>query len=177
MRQLILTTLLIFSLTLSYGQKVDIKAMVDSLQFIKADTFNCSATIYWRIVAQGKEAIPFLIDKLTDTTETNIKYHCKKTKLNVGEVSHFALTDIAYFPVFLVTKMQFDVIVLDETGRECWSFYDFLFINSNKPQYQKNLREWYAKEKAKYKAEKISIKKQTECQQQYGIHTYYRWKE
>jgi hypothetical protein len=175
MKKLISTTLLVFSLTLSFGQKVDIKALVDSLQFIKADTFNCKADIYWRIVAQGKEAIPFLIDKLTDTTQTNIKYHCKKTKLNVGEVAQFALTDIAYFPAFLVTKMQFDVVIIDETGQGCWSFYDFLFINSNKTRYQKNVREWYDKEKAKYQAEKISKKRQTECQKQFGIDTYYRW--
>jgi hypothetical protein len=175
MKKNISAILLLFSVTLSYGQKVDIKVLVDSLQFIKADTFNCKADIYWRIIAQGKEAIPFLIDKLTDTTQTNIKYHCKKTKLNVGEVAQFALTDIASFPAFLVTKMQFDVIILDETGQGCWSFYDFLFINSNKPRYQKNVREWYEKERGKYKEEKISTNKQTECQKKFGIDTYYRW--
>jgi hypothetical protein len=177
MKKIITTTLLIFSLTFSFGQKIDIKAMVDSLRFMKADTFNCSADIYWRIIAQGKNAIPFLIDKLTDTTQTNIKYHCKKIRLNVGEVAQFALTDIADFPAFLVTKIQFDLIIIDETGQGCWSFYDFLFINSNKPRYQKSVREWYDKEKTKYKAESISYNKQTECQKKYGIDTYYRWAE
>ncbi|MEO7486988.1 MAG: hypothetical protein ABIU77_07790, partial [Ferruginibacter sp.] len=120
---------------------------------------------------------PLLIDKLTDTTQTNIKYHCKKTNLNVGEVAQFALTEIANFPAFLVTKMQFDYIIIDEPGQGCWSFYDFLFINSNKPRYQKNVREWYDKEKGKYKAERIEKNKQTECQKLYGVDTYYRWTE
>ena len=108
MKQIVTTILLLFSLTISFAQKGDIKSLVDSLQFIKSDTFNCNADIYWKIVSQGKKAIPLLIDKLTDTTQTNIKYHCKKTNLNVGEVAQFALTEIANFPAFLVTKMQFD---------------------------------------------------------------------
>jgi hypothetical protein len=178
MKKIILANLLLLSVLPSHGQKVDIKAMVDSLQFIKTDTFNCNADIYWRIVAEGQKAIPFLIDKLTDTTQTKIKYHCKKTSLNVGEVAHFALTEIANFPAFLVTHIQFDVITIDErTGKGCWSFYDFLFINSNKPRYQKSVREWYIKERAKYKVENISKTKQTECQKQYGINTYYQWTE
>ena len=178
MKKIISATLLLFSVSYSYGQKIDIKAMVDSLQFIKTDTFNCNADIYWRIVAQGQKAIPFLIDKLTDTTQTNIKYHCKKTNLNVGEVAHFALIEIANFPAFLVTHIQFDVIIIDEkTGQGCWSFYDFLFINSNKLRYQKSVKEWYDKERTKYKVENISKTKQTECQKQYGIHTFYQWTE
>ncbi len=177
MKKIISATLLLFSVTISYGQKVDIKAMIDSLQFSRADTFNCKAEIYWRIVSQGKEAIPLLIDKLTDTSLTNFRFHCKKTKLNVGEVAHFLLNEIAYFPAFLVTKIQFDTFELDETGQLCWSFYNFLFINSNKPRYQKSVREWYDQEKAKYKAIKISNKDQTECQKQFRIDTYYRWTE
>lgn len=157
MKKIFSTVLLIFSLALLYAQKVNIKDMVDSLQFIKVDTFNCNADIYWRIVAQGKKAIPFLINRLTDTTQTNIKHHCKKTKLNVGEIAQFALTDIAYFPAFLVTKMQFDVIVINETRLGCWSFYDFFFINSNKPRYQKSLQEWYDKEKTNRMSKKIRI--------------------
>jgi hypothetical protein len=178
MKKLATTTVLVFSLILSHGQKVDIKAMVDSLQFIKVDTFNCNADLYWRIVARGKEAIPYLIDKLTDTAQTNIKYHCKKTRLNVGEVAQFALVAIADFPAFLVTHIQFDVVIIDEnTGQSCWSFYDFLFRNSNKPRYQKSVREWYDKEILKYKVDEIPKTKQTECQKQYGIDKYYRWTE
>jgi hypothetical protein len=166
--------LFIFSKSFSYGQKNDIKALVDSLQFIKADTFNCNADIYWRVVAQGRKAIPYLIEKLTDTTATNIKYRCKKTTLNVGEVAHFALEDIAYFPTALVTHIQFDLVDI----KRCWNFYsDFLFINSKKTRYQKCVRDWYAAENKKYKAVKIPKIRQTTCQRKYGINTYYRWAE
>jgi hypothetical protein len=151
--------------------------MVDSLQYLKADTLDCKAELYWRIISKGDRAIPFLINKLTDTTQTAVKFHCKKTTLNVGEIAQFALTQIADFPAFLVTQLQFDVIVIDDTGEGCWSFYDFLFINSNKLRYQTDVKNWYDKQKSKYKAEKISKKEQTGCQKRYGIDTYYRWTE
>jgi hypothetical protein len=177
MKRLIATIFFLYTSIHSIGQSADIKVMVDSLQFLKTDTLDCSADLYWRIIAKGDKAIPFLIDKLTDTTQTNIKFHCKKTRLNVGEVAQFGLIQIADFPAFLVTKMQFDVIIIDETGEGCWSFYDFLFINSNKARYQKSVKDWYDKERSKYKAQKISKTKQTLCQKQYGIDTYYRWTE
>ncbi len=177
MKKIIVIALLLYIQLLSFGQNQDIKIMVDSLQYLKADTLDCSADLYWRIIAKGDKAIQFLIDKLTDTTVTNVKFHCKKTRLNVGEIAQFALTEIASFPAFLVTKIQFDSIVIDETGKDCWSFYDFLFINTNKPRYEKNLKDWYFKQKTKYKAEKISKRKQTNCQKLYGINQYYRWVE
>lgn len=178
MKRLIVIIFFLHQLTLSHGQDTEIKLMVDSLQYLKTDTLDCKADLYWRIVSKGDKAIPFLIKKLTDTTQTNIKFHCKKTRLNVGEVAQFALTEIANFPAFAVTKMQFDVVIIDEkTGQGCWSFYDFLFINANKLQYQKDVKTWYEKEKLEYKAEKISKDKITACQKLYGIDTYFRWKE
>lgn len=177
MKKLIATIFFLYSLTLSFGQSKNIKAMVDSLKYLKVDTLDCSADLYWRIVAKGDKAIPFLIEKLTDTTQTKVRFHCKKTRLNVGEVSQFALTQIADFPAFLVTKIQFDVIVIDDTNEGCWSFHDFLFINANKPRYQKNVRDWYEKQRLKYRVEKISKVKQTECQKQFGVDKYYRWEE
>ena len=142
--------------------------MVDSLKFIKADTLNCNADLYWRIIAKGKTAIPFLIEKLTDTTQINIRFRCKKPRLNVGEVAHFALTQIAEFPVFL----QFDFF----TDGGCWSFYEYLFNNANKAEYRKRVQEWYDQQKGKYKPKRISKKDRSACQKLYGIDTFYRWK-
>lgn len=177
MKKLIATIALLKWFALSFGQNTDIKQMVDSLQYLQADTLDCNAGLYWRIISKGDKAIPFLIDKLTDTAQTSIKHHCKNTRLNVGEVAQFALTQIANFPAFLITKIQFDAIIIDDTGEGCWSFYDFLFINSNKLRYQKDIRSWYDKEKFNYKLEKISKEKRNACQMQYGIDTYYRWTE
>lgn len=176
MKKSIATILFTLTLAFSSGQDSSIKSMVDSLQYLKTDTLDCTASLYWRIIARGDKAIPFLIDKLTDTTETKVRFHCKKTALNVGEIAQFALLEIAEFPAFVVTKIQFDVITIDETGQGCWSFYDFLFINSNKFRYQNDVRKWYAKEKPNYKAKKIDGKTLTPCQKQYGIVKFYRWR-
>jgi hypothetical protein len=173
MKQLSIIFLLLFSFTISYSQDERIKSMVDSLDIMKADTLDCNADLYWRIIAQGEKAIPFLIDKLTDTTPTNIKFLCKETKLNVGEVAYFALEEIGHFPLFLVTKIQFDYDFVEG----CEAFYTALFRDSFKPRFQKNMRDWYAKEKKHYRKEPISKENQTLCQKKYGINSHYMWKE
>jgi len=177
MKKTFAAALFLFFTAISSGQTTNLQSMVDSLRYLSTDTLDCKAGLYWRIIAKGDKAIPFLIEKLTDTTPTNIRFHCKKTRLNTGEVALFALEEIASFPAFLVTKMQFDLVTIDETEQGCWNFYDFIFINANKPRYQKSVREWYSQERLRYKAEKIPAKKQSACQKKYGIDTYYRWVE
>ncbi len=173
MKRLIATTFFLHSLTLSYGQNIDIKSMVDSLQYSKADTLDCGATLYWRIISQSDKAIPFLIDKLSDTTLTNISYKCKLTKLNVSEVAYFALQQIASFPAFVITHIQFHVY----NDNNCWSFFDYFFNNANKKNYQELVLQWYSKNKTKFKAKKISRKNLTDCQKQFNIDKYLKWKE
>ena len=58
--------------------------MVDSLKYLKADTLDCKADLFWRIVAKGEKVIPFLINKLTDTTPTNVRFRCKNDRLECG---------------------------------------------------------------------------------------------
>lgn len=173
MKKVIATILLLHCLTLSFGQSSDIKSMVDSLQYLKVDTLDCNASLYWRIVAQGDKAIPFLIDKLNDTTPRNISNKCKTPKLNVGEVAFFAVQQIAFFPAFAITHIQFDVIY----SNGCWSFFEYFFNNSNKKSYQDLVRQWYDKNKTKFKTEKISKKRLTDCQKLYHIDKYFRWTE
>ena len=93
MKKLVLIIFTLHFLTISYGQNAEIKSMIDSLKYLKSDSLDCSADLYWRIIAKGNDVIPFLIDKLTDTTSTNIKSDCKKIKLNVVEVSYEALSN------------------------------------------------------------------------------------
>ena len=145
--------------------------MTDSLLYLKSENLYCSADLYWRIVAKGKEAIPFLIDKLNDTTQTNVSHHCKATKLNVGDISYFALQQIAFFPAFHITNLQFDVIY----GNGCWSFFDYLFDNANKSGYQDLVRKWYDKNRTKFTIQKIPKGKLTLCQQKFNIDSYLMW--
>jgi len=138
---------------------------------MKTDTLDCSAVAYWKIVKRGRESIPYLIESLTDTTLTNIYNRCKNGKLNVGEVSYFALQEIADFPEFVVTQIQFDFD--DQNG--CWNFYDYLYDNKNKPMYQKMVRTFY--QTNEFVFVESSKSELTACYKKYGIVGKYKWKK
>lgn len=138
---------------------------------MKSDSLDCDADIYWRIIKRGKASIPLLIESLTDTTMTNVYDHCKKGKMNIGEVSYFALEELAEFPAFVVTQIQFDLI--DEHG--CWSFYDYLFDNKNKKAYQKKVRSFYNSNRFVF--EKFDAKDLNDCRKKYEIEGKLKWKE
>jgi hypothetical protein len=161
---------LVHGATILFGQNSDIKSMVDSLQFLETDTLDCKADLYWRIVSKGEQAIPFLIDKLDDTTRTNISFRCKVTKLNIGEVSYFALTEIASFPAFVITNLQFD---LSEHG--CWNFFGYLFDNSNKSEYKRMVKEWYSINQSKYRKVPLAKWQFSSCHRIYKIDSYLEW--
>jgi hypothetical protein len=75
----------------------------------------------------------------------------------------------------VITHIQFDVFIMDETGLSCWSFFDFFFINANKSRYQNDMRKWWKKEALNYREEKIM--KLNACQRKFGIKKYYPWIE
>lgn len=144
--------------------------LISQLSEMKATKLDCSADVYWKIVKRGKESIPVLIESLTDTTMTSIYDNCKKSNLNIGEVSYFALQEIAEFPTFIVTQIQFDVF-----SGGCWSFYDYLYDNKNKPKYQKMVQAFY--QTNKYRYEEFKKSEQTDCYKKYKIMGKYKLKE
>ncbi len=146
-------------------------SLISQLPEMKTNKLDCSADVYWKIIKRGKESIPLLIESLTDTTMTNIYDHCKKGNLNVGEVSYFLLEELAEFPAFVVTHIQFDVI--DEHG--CWNFFDYLFDNKNKPEYQKLVRTFY--QTNTFIFEEFKKSELTDCYKKYKILGRYKWKE
>jgi hypothetical protein len=171
MKKALLTITCSSLLLFSFGQTRDLKAMVDSLKYLRADKLDCTADIYWRIIGQEDKVIPFLIEKLSDTTSTNISFHCKSSKLNVAEVSYFALQQIASFPAHVITHIQFDVIT-----DNCWSFFDYFFNNQNKAAYQKMVRDWYTKNHSKFKKKKLAKEDRTDCHLAYKVESYYKWR-
>lgn len=138
-------------------------SLISQLATMKADTLDCSAEIYWKIIKAGEVSIPFLIESLTDTTMTNIYNKCKQSNLNVGEVSFFALGEIADFPAYLVTNMRFDELY----PAGCWSFYDYIFSNGNKKNYQQMVKEFYAK--STYMSKGYDESELSDCHKFYDI--------
>ncbi|TRZ42162.1 hypothetical protein DMZ48_14105 [Robertkochia solimangrovi] len=161
-------------------QKVDNRlpvtkdSLIAKLATMETDTLDCSADVYWQIIGKGKSYIPKLIGSLTDTTPTNIYHGCKKEKLNIGELSYFALEEIGDFPAFIVTQIQFDVIQINN-GWHCWSFYDYLFDNRNKKEYQNKVKAFYEKSQFEFVEYPDSVI--TDCMKEYSIKGKLKWKE
>ncbi|MEL6562422.1 MAG: hypothetical protein AAFQ94_29905 [Bacteroidota bacterium] len=149
-------------------------SLIAELANMKTDTLDCSADIYWKIVGKGKSYIPKLIKSLTDTTPTNVIHGCKNEKLNIGELSYFALEEIGDFPASVVTQIQFDVASI-KNGWSCWNFYDYLFDNRNKKEYQDKVKNFYEKSQFEYvEFPEYSI---TDCIKQFKIKGRYKWQD
>lgn len=141
--------------------------MIAQLATVEAHKLDCGVKPYWKIVQQGKQIIPDLIESLTDTTGTQIFDYCKKGNLNIGEVAYFALNEIAEFPIATVTQNQFDTF---EDG--CWIFFDYLFDNQNKPRFKEKMESFYQKKTYQFVA--FSKTELTECQKHFKIKGKYK---
>lgn len=155
--------------------KVSDDPLIAKLAKMETDTLDCSADVYWEIIGKGRAYIPKLIESLIDTTSTNIYHGCKSGKLNIGELSYFALEEIGDFPAFVVTNVQFDVISLNEGGYSCWSFYDYLFDDKNKAEYKAKVKSFYKEARFEYIEYQDSII--TDCMKKYSIKGKYKWRE
>ncbi len=149
-------------------------SLIAELAKMETDSLDCSADAYWQIISKGKAYIPILIESLTDTTLTNIYHGCKNEKLNIGELSYFALQEIGDFPAFVVTKIQFDVINMKD-GWNCSSFYDYLFDNKNKKEYQHKVKTFYQKSQFEFYEYPDSVI--TDCMRNFSIKGKYEWIE
>jgi hypothetical protein len=178
MKKTIVTLLILFGSIHAKSQDGDTKQLVDSINLINADSIDCNTAIYWRIVAKGKEAIPFLFDKLMDSAITNVQHPCKMKTLTAGDIAFLALNQIADFPAFVVLKIQFDVFSHNEKGKLCWSLYDFVFTNASKKYIQQHYKDWWEKEQKSYKEVKLKSDELQDClKKTYGITKHYRWKD
>jgi hypothetical protein len=112
-------------------------SLLSNDKFISLDSTN---TVYWEIIKRGEQYIPLLIESLVDTTQTKIFSSIKKSYLTIGEVSYFALEEIAEFPAYLVAENFSENIDLT-CGYS--NILNYVFVNENKVKYQFLLRRFY----------------------------------
>lgn len=143
-------------------------SLISQLPRMQTTHLDCAADVYWKIIKRGKASIDPLIESLTDTTETTIYDPCKKGRLTIGEVAYFALEEIAEFPAFAVTNIQFDYY-----NGDCWSFFEYFFDHSNKHDYQNKVSTFYQSNQFTYS--KFKKSELTACHLQYEIEGKYRW--
>ena len=104
-------------------------------------------SIFWVIVMKGLDIVPDLIEKLDDTTNTNI---------NIPNFSGFyTVADIANDAIL---KIIIDIPILDfvikskKSLGEYWYYLDYVRADiNNRVLYKKKLKEWYLKNKSKLK--------------------------
>ena len=155
--RIIVLTIYVFTNTInfSFGQ-TNIEKQVDSLKYLKGDPFECNS-VTWRIIANKKDAILYLIDKLDDTNLTKATDKCKKTNLTVGDISFLTLKRILPLPFFAVTGMRCDVI---ENGCQLGIFE---YIESNRTKFKQQVQVYYDKKKSKLKWRQLDSNHLTPC--------------
>ena len=166
-RLLTILILLLLDLTNGFGQISNLELKVDSLQYLKRQPFACNST-YWHVVVKGKEVIPFLIDKLDDTTATEISLTCKPTDVKLGDICFEALTEICSIPIFYITHLQFDLI--DENGCQHGVFN---YLANNRQKFKEQIRVYYEKYKNDLKFIRYQKDYQNDCKKMNGIFGYY----
>jgi len=149
------------------AQSKSIELKIDSLKKFNGDIFDCNS-IYWRVVALGKEAIPFLITAISDTSRTNTKLPCKKKNVRTGDICYAALTEIFNIPLFYVTNIQFDVI--DEHGCDLGVFD---YLDRERLKFKGQIEGYYNKYKHNLKLRKYVGLTKSDCKQKNKLPGYY----
>lgn len=95
--------------------------------------------IYNGLMKMGEKAVPCLIDKLMDTTPMPHPGHVPTTKVTVGDIAFFMLTDITERPV--VESLPPAIRKTYKT-EGIYAYFDYVRNNNNRLDLQKNWREW-----------------------------------
>ncbi len=154
--KILITTLFTLISIIAFSQNEKIKSQVDSLKYLSGDPLDCNS-VTWRIIANKKDAIQVLIDKLDDTTTVKAIDKCKKEYLRVGDIAYLTLKKILPLPFFAVTGMQMDVI---ENGCQLGIFE---YIEDNRIKFKGQVQVYYDKKKEKLKWRKLDSNQLTAC--------------
>jgi hypothetical protein len=123
-------------------------SQADSLKFVRSAPYmrNCDDAIFWNIVCRGKDIVPALLDKMTDTARLEGVYVPNfGGEYTVADVAFQAIEEIiAGIPAFELLGIPFD----EECGRCTYWLYVRAGIE-NRRRFQKALREWYELNKDK----------------------------
>jgi hypothetical protein len=147
----LITYILLLLPCLTFAQAGN-KKLVDSLKFVTdipyiwVDTIptelsvGCGNKIFWRVVKQKKDIIPFLLDKLSDTTQTEATVPNFGGQYTVADIAYAALQEIIKdIPTFKLLRVKFD-----KNGCGYCSYWTYLRKDiKNRKKFQSNVRNWY----------------------------------
>jgi hypothetical protein len=99
---------------------------------------------YHEILSLDTLAIPYLLERIGDTTETSIRIPCSTHNLKIGDVAFALLSDIIPIPMGLVTHSQWDVIACDTFMLGTWDY-----LHDSRKRFQIELIEFFKSKKGK----------------------------
>ncbi len=107
-------------------------------------SIGCGDKLFWNIVKLKEKAIPFLLDKLNDSTMTEINVPLFNYNYAVADISYVALEEIIHgIPTFKLLGIEFD-----KEGCGYCSYWQHLNKNyQNRQNFRIAVRYWYEKNK------------------------------
>lgn len=150
------------------AQELMIK-QIDSLKFTNSKYASCNS-IYWRVVANGENVIPYLIDRIDDTTATRATDKCKTANLCVGDLCYYALIEIMPISLFAVSGQQFD------TYSNGCNLGVVEWIDKNRQRFKSDLRQWYYTEKTSLVWVRFKGTELTDCRKINKINGWYNYR-
>ncbi|MBS1511462.1 MAG: hypothetical protein JST86_11515 [Bacteroidetes bacterium] len=131
---------------------------------------DCGDELIWQIVKFGKPAIMPLIDKISDTSYSTVRFKDddKVITLRTGDIAYICLTQIVFVPVAVISKMQFDVVLCG--GYQAY-FFTYLSNYSTRLKFQNQLKDYYSKTILKWEKDNKSFLE--ECKRKHGIFGHY----
>lgn len=109
-------------------------------------TWGCGDSIYWGAVAGKEDAIPFLLEKISDSSITRASVPYFGVDYTIGEIAYSALGEIiSGIPTFELVPVEFD-----ENGCGGCSFWRYLReSHANRIQFSESVKKWYNDHKEK----------------------------
>ena len=99
---------------------------------------------YREVLALDTLAIPYLVDRISDTTEANLRVPCAAYNLKVGDIAFALLNDIVLIPWHTVTALDWDSYSCDSLPDGGWGY-----LHHERGRFQQQLRAFFKSRKGK----------------------------
>lgn len=99
---------------------------------------------YHEVLELDSLAIPYLIEKISDSTEANLRVPCAAYNLKVGDVAFALLNDIIVIPWHSVTGEDWSSYSCDALPDGGWGY-----LHHNRLQFQNQLRMFFASQQGR----------------------------
>ena len=179
--------LLVYLPLISFGQG-QITNQIDSLQFIDDMPYICRGNVennsnlnvgcgdktFWNIVKQKEKAIPFLLNKLNETTMTKAIVPNFGYNYRVADIAYTALSEIVHgIPTFKLLGIEFD-----KEGCGYCAYWENLNENyQHRIDFRLATQNWYKSNKNKLVWVVSDSFSSCDCSNSHPNHGHYELKE